>query len=343
MSEYKVKLEVFEGPLDLLLHLIKEEELNIYDIPIFRITQQYFEYMEMMKQLNMDIAGEFLVMAATLIYIKSRMLLPSPPALENPDDESGVDPREELVRKLVEYKKYKEVAASLRERESEQSNSFARGTVMELNLEDPDYMREVSVFQLLGAFRKILKSAALPHLYEVTLEDISVTERMTEIMELLEGKPRLAFEEVFANSRSRMEIVGTFLSVLELMKQQLIRAIQDGPLGQIWIHRIEENEEADIVESPAEESWDSETLPKPSAYAFKEIENPADDGGETGDAPIPEAAEDGGADSALNAVETALAAELEETESGAAPDAADEQQINTGPTPDAPPVGGRKE
>lgn len=342
MSEYKVKLEVFEGPLDLLLHLIKEEELNIYDIPIFRITQQYFEYMEMMKQLNMDIAGEFLVMAATLIYIKSRMLLPSPPAVENPDDESGVDPREELVRKLVEYKKYKEVATSLRERESHQANSFARGTVMELNLEDPDYMQEVSVFQLLGAFRKILKSVALPHLYEVTLEDISVTERMTEIMELLESKPRLTFEEVFANTRSRMEIVGTFLSVLELMKQQQIRAIQDGPLGQIWIHRIEENEEADIEESPAEESWDTETLPKPSEYAFKEEGlPPAEDGenGDTVDTASSETANDTNA--ALNAVETALNAELDETESGA-PSADNEEQTRAGTEPDAP-ADGRKE
>lgn len=341
MSEYKVKLEVFEGPLDLLLHLIKEEELNIYDIPIFRITQQYFEYMEMMKQLNMDIAGEFLVMAATLIYIKSRMLLPSPPALENPDDESGVDPREELVRKLVEYKKYKEVATSLRERELHQSSSFARGTVMELNLEDPDYMREVSVFQLLGAFRKILKSVALPHLYEVTLEDISVTERMTEIMELLEKKPRLTFEEVFAKSRSRMEIVGTFLSVLELMKQQLIRAIQDGPLGQIWIHRIEEDEEADIDESPAEESWDSGTLPKPSAYAFREAESPADEDGETGEAASAETAND--TDAAINAVETALKAELGENESGAMPGAADEKLTDTDTGADTPPVDERKE
>ncbi|MBI5637646.1 MAG: segregation/condensation protein A [Nitrospinae bacterium] len=341
MSEYKVKLEVFEGPLDLLLHLIKEEELNIYDIPIFRITQQYFEYMEMMKQLNMDIAGEFLVMAATLIYIKSRMLLPSPPALENPDDESGVDPREELVRKLVEYKKYKEVAASLREREVNQSSSFARGTVMELNLEDPDYLREVSVFQLLGAFRKILKNVAMPHLYEVTLEDISVTERMTEIMELLEGKPRLMFEEVFANARSRMEIVGTFLSVLELMKQQLIRAIQDGPLGQIWLHRIEENEEADIEETPAEESWDSETLPKPSAYAFKEEDLPAAEDGEDADGAAPATAADNDTDAALNAVETALAAELEETESGA-PGAEGEKQTHTDAEPDTP-ADGRKE
>lgn len=342
MSEYKVKLEVFEGPLDLLLHLIKEEELNIYDIPIFRITQQYFEYMEMMKQLNMDIAGEFLVMSATLIYIKSRMLLPSPPALENPEDESGVDPREELVRKLVEYKKYKEVATSLRERELHQSSSFARGTVMELNLEDPDYMREVSVFQLLGAFRKILKSVALPHLYEVTLEDISVTERMTEIMELLEKKPRLTFEEVFAKVRSRIEIVGTFLSVLELMKQQLIRAIQDGPLGQIWILRNEDDEEVDIGESRMEESWDSESLPKPSEYAFREEDLPAEDG-ETSDDAVPEAGEDVTATEALNAVETALAAELEETESGATPGAADEKQTHTDTGTDTIPVDERKE
>lgn len=215
--------------------------------------------------------------------------------------------------------------------------------MVELDLEDPDYLREVSVFQLLGAFRKILKSAAIPHLYEVTLEDISVTERMTEIMEMLEKAPRIAFEDVFAKSRSRMEIVGTFLSVLELMKQQLIRAIQDGPLGQIWIHRIEENEEADIAESDAEESWDSETLPKPSEYAFKEAEIPGTDDEDGVDAPLPETGRNAGQDSALDAVEAALAAEVEEAGTSTAPDTDDAQQTNTGPAPENPPVGERKE
>jgi len=234
MTEYKIKLDVFEGPFDLLLHLIKEEELNIYDIPISKITAQYFEYLEMMKQLNMDIAGEFLVMAATLVYIKSRMLLPAPPASEE-DDASGADPREELVRRLLEYKKFKDSAGVLREKESAQSNSFSRGFVSEWNEDDADYLKEVSVFQLLALFRKILGESGRPDLYEVTLEDVSVTEKMNEIMELLETTPRILFEDLFKGIRNRMEIIGSFLAVLELIKQQLVRAFQEE--GHIWVQR----------------------------------------------------------------------------------------------------------
>lgn len=274
MSDYKIKLEVFEGPLDLLLHLIKEEELNIYDIPISRITAQYFEYLEMMKQFNMEIAGEFLVMAATLIYIKSRMLLPSPPTAEE-DELAGVDPREELVRRLIEYRKYKEIASTLREKEMEQSHSFSRGTVMELNLEDPDYLQEISVFQLLAAFRKMLKDSGAGALYEVTLEDISVTERMNEIMELLETEPRVQFENLFANRRGRMELIGTFLAILELMKQQLIRVFQEGDLKTIWIQRIEETD--DLLDEEPSEDREPEAAPAPSAYAFREEDLPGDE------------------------------------------------------------------
>lgn len=274
MSDYKIKLEVFEGPLDLLLHLIKEEELNIYDIPISKITAQYFEYLEMMKQFNMEIAGEFLVMASTLIYIKSRMLLPSPPAAED-DDMAGVDPRDELVRRLIEYRKYKEIASTLREKELTQSHTFSRGTVSELNLEDPDYLQEISVFQLLTAFRRMAGVAGAGALYEVTLEDISVTEKMNEIMELLETTPRVQFEDLFGNRRNRMEMIGTFLAVLELMKQHLIRVFQEGALGTIWVQRMEE---ADYV---AEEQLDEDRpvgdAPAPSAYAFREEDLPGDE------------------------------------------------------------------
>lgn len=236
MTEYKIKLDVFEGPFDLLLHLIKEDELNIYDIPISKITAQYFEYLEMMKQLNMDIAGEFLVMAATLVYIKSRMLLPSPPAVDE-DDTSGSDPREELVRRLLEYKKFKDSAGLLREKESAQSNSFSRGFVSEWNEDDADYLKEVSVFQLLALFRKILGESGRPDLYEVTLEDVSVTEKMNELMELLETNPKVLFEDLFNGIRNKMEVIGTFLALLELIKQQLVRAFQEE--NRIWIQRTE--------------------------------------------------------------------------------------------------------
>ncbi|MBI3581669.1 MAG: segregation/condensation protein A [Nitrospinae bacterium] len=248
MTEYKIKLDVFEGPLDLLLHLIKEEEVSIYDIPISKITQQYFEYLEMMKQLNMEIAGEFLVMAATLVFIKSRMLLPAPPATG--DEESGEDPREELVRRLLEYKKFKDSAAALRERESAQSDSFARNFPSEWDEDDADYLKEVSVFQLLALFRKVVAESGKPDLYEVTLEDVSVTEKMNELMELMETTPRIVFEELFRGIRNNMEIIGTFLALLELIKQQLVRAFQDN--GRIWVQKTENGPTFTLTEAGAD-------------------------------------------------------------------------------------------
>jgi len=245
MTDYKVKLDIFEGPLDLLLHLIKEEELDIKDIPIARITKQYFEYLEVMKELNLDIAGEFLVMASTLTYIKSRTLLPRPEGAGEEDE--GVDPREELIRRLLEYKKYKEAAGELRERENMMTGSYAREFLSEWNQEDPDYLKEVSIFQLLGAFREVLKNSDKPELYSITLEDISVTERMNEIMETLTKTPKTLFTELFDGSRSRMEIIGTFLAVLELMKQGLIRVFQEAQFGSIWVQLFEgQYEERDL-------------------------------------------------------------------------------------------------
>ncbi len=248
MTEYKIKLDVFEGPLDLLLHLIKEEEVNIYDIPISKITQQYFEYLEMMKQLNMDIAGEFLVMAATLVYIKSRMLLPAQP--ETGGDESGEDPREELVRRLLEYKKFKDSAAVLREKEAAQSDSFARNFPSEWDEDDADYLKEVSVFQLLALFRKVVVEAGKADLYEVTLEDVSVTEKMNELMELMETTPKIVFEELFRKIRNNMQIIGTFLALLELIKQQLVRAFQEN--GRIWVQKTENGPMFTLTEADAE-------------------------------------------------------------------------------------------
>ncbi|GMT42153.1 MAG: segregation and condensation protein A [bacterium] len=236
MLDYKVKLEVFEGPLDLLLHLIKGEEINIYDIPIAKITGQYFEYLDMMKELNLDIAGDFLVMAATLTYIKSAMLLPKPEML---DDDEGEDPREELVRRLIEYRKYKNAATSLRSREEDMSNSFSRNFISEWDENDADYLKEISVFQLLGAFGKLLAKTNVPQLYEVTLEDISVTEKMNVIMEKLSKTPRIYFEDLFDVSHNRMDLVGTFLAILELMKQQLLRVYQEKQFGKIWVQSVE--------------------------------------------------------------------------------------------------------
>ncbi len=234
MSEYRVKLDVFEGPLDLLLHLIKEHELNIYDIPVSTITKQYFEYLDLMQSLNLDVAGEFLVMASTLTYIKSRMLLPSP--AEGGEEEEEEDPREELMRRLLEYKKYKEAAETFRDREEKQMLTFGRNFTSEWDANDADYLEEVSVFRLLSSFREILeKTDNAEQFYEIRLEEISITEKMTALLDMLEKKPRLCFADMFEGATSRMELIGTFLAILELMKQQLIRVYQEKEFGEIWV------------------------------------------------------------------------------------------------------------
>lgn len=245
MTEYKIKLDVFEGPLDLLLHLIKEQELNIYDIPIAKITKQYFEYLDVMKELNLEIAGEFLVMAATLTYIKSRMLLPKPPADE---EEDGVDPRDELVRKLLEYKKFKEAARELRDKESVQSSTFSRGFISEWDENDADYLKEVTVFQLLSAFNGVLKRSQLEKVYEVTLENISITERISEVMERLGETSKLKFEDLFDEAGTKVELIATFLALLELMKQWIIRVFQERELGPIWVQKIDETKDEVLSE-----------------------------------------------------------------------------------------------
>lgn len=257
MTDYQVKLDIFEGPLDLLLHLIKEDELNIYDIPIARITKQYFEYLDLMDHLNLEIAGEFLVMASTLTYIKSRTLLPQSESDE--EEEDILDPRKELLRRLVEYKKYKEAAGTLREREQEMANSHARSFTSEWDQDDADYLKEVSVFQLLGSFNDILKRAAIGDVYEVTLEDISVTEKMNLIMERLSTAPRLHFKDLFDGGHGRMELIGTFLALLELMKQMIIRVYQEREHGAIWVQYQESDDtgEGSVEAMPGAEKLES--------------------------------------------------------------------------------------
>ena len=256
MTEYQVKLDIFEGPLDLLLHLIKEDELNIYDIPIARITRQYSEYIELMSELNLEIAGEFLLMASTLTYIKSRMLLPRSDV--ESDEEDDLDPRKELLRRLIEYKKYKAAAGTLREREQSMSESHARSFISEWDQDDADYLKEVSVFQLLNSFRTILGKVATGGVYEITLEDISVTEKMNVIMERLSQMPRLHFEDLFENTRSRMELIGTFLALLELMKQMMIRVYQETEYGAIWVQYSETGDADDLEEQAADEAVKNE-------------------------------------------------------------------------------------
>lgn len=222
---YTVRLEMFEGPLDLLLHLIKKNRLNITDIPIALITEQYLEYLKLMKVLNLDIAGDYLLMAATLLHIKSKMLLPA--SSEGEGEEEEIDPRAELVRRLLEYQQYKEAALELEDRPLLDRNVFTRLVPQEAEETEEEERIEVSLFELLEAFRKVLDRARLETFHDVTLEPITVEEKIQEVLSLLQKEKRsVAFHTLFPDQASRTTIVVTFLAVLELVKMKAIRIFQ---------------------------------------------------------------------------------------------------------------------
>jgi segregation and condensation protein A len=237
----KIQLEIFEGPLDLLLHLIKKNEVSVTDIPIAAITEQYLATLELMQSLSLDVAGEFLVMAATLIHIKSRELLPA--GDEEPDEDEGVDPRAELVRRLLEYQRYKEAAAELEQREVLTRDVFVRATTP-VEETGPREFREVSVFELLGALKRVIDRLPKDIVHEVTLEKITVREKMTLLLGRLRSESRIVFEALFAAVKSRMEIIVTFLAMLELVKVRAIRVFQDEPGGEILIEAAAGMDEA---------------------------------------------------------------------------------------------------
>jgi len=234
-TDYKVKLEIFEGPLDLLLYLIKRDELDIYDISIERITRQYLEYLQAFKELNIDVAGEFIVMAANLLYIKSRGLLPvdqQPPEEEAEED----DPRWELIRQLIEYKKFKEAAAQLHDRALEQENIFVRGGTSISESVRPLLLGEVGIFQLINAFQNVIKRVeAREELQQIFGENYTVSDKIETILGRVSEGGALKFSELFAEMASRVEIVVTFLALLELIRLKQVRAIQPGQFGEIEI------------------------------------------------------------------------------------------------------------
>jgi len=235
LNIYNIKVPVFEGPLDLLLHLIKENKVDIYDIPIAVITGQYLQYIEMMEELNLDVAGDFLVMAATLIHIKSRMLLPVDE--EAPGEEE--DPRLELIQRLLEYQTFKDASLGLREKEEEWMNIFHREPVKDEEAEaestEPElYLFDVNLFDLLGAFKKILDTAP-PEAVRITREALTVKDKISHIMEMLENNDTVRFEDLFNEDRSRIQIVVTFVALLELIRLGLVRAYQEKDFGNIWV------------------------------------------------------------------------------------------------------------
>ena len=228
----RVQLDIFEGPLDLLLHLIKKNEVSITDIPIATITEQYLATLELMQTLNLDVAGEFLVMAATLIHIKSRMLLPA--GDDESDEDDGVDPRDELKRRLLEYQRFKEAADQLGQREILTRDVFVRAAALTEEVPAPGF-REVSVFELLTALRRVLDKLPKDNVHEVTLEKITVREKMSVLLDRLRGDGTVLFESLFNEVKSRMEVVVTFLAMLELVKGRAIRIFQETAGGPIVI------------------------------------------------------------------------------------------------------------
>ncbi|MGB9627212.1 MAG: segregation and condensation protein A [Thermodesulfobacteriota bacterium] len=233
-SPYTIRLENFEGPLDLLLHLIQKNEIDIFNIPIALITEQYLEYLKWMKVLNLDVAGEYLLMASTLLHIKSKMLLPSSPE----EEEGGDDPRAELVRRLIEYQKYKSAAVDLERRPLLNRDVFIR--LASEDEHEPDEERiEVTLFELLEAFRKVLENVKPEMVHEVVLERITVEERVQEILSVLQREKRsMAFHLLFPEGAPRRLIIVTFLAILELVKSKLIRIFQASPFETIRVSPV---------------------------------------------------------------------------------------------------------
>ncbi len=245
---YSIKLPIFEGPLDLLLHLIKENKIDIYDIPIALITHQYLQYIELMKELSLEIAGEFLVMASTLIHIKSRMLLPV-------DEEEVLqeqeDPRLELVQRLLEYQAFKDASLSLREREETWRDYFRREP------EDEDGSGEdqgvelalfdLNLFDLVGAFKKILESAP-QEAVEITRETLTVKDRISLIIERLDNEEAIRFESLFPEDSSRTELIVTFIALLEIIRLGLARGYQDKEFGVIWVISPNADDRVNVIE-----------------------------------------------------------------------------------------------
>lgn len=280
---YKIKLEVFEGPLDLLLYLIRRNDIDISDIPIAKVTDQYMQYIDMMKMLDLNVVGDFLVMAATLMHIKSKMLLPPDPSATPEEQE---DPRDELARRLYEYQKFKEIAEELKIKEQSRRDLFGRNVDEESRKKLIEASKEVyfeaSLFDLINAFTEALKKLPEDVIHEIVKEEYTVEQKIHEFLHLLLDKPRLSIKELFAKCKSKVEMIVTFLAILELIRLKEIKVIQASLFGDIEVHRNRDNivpqeEEAASVseEIPAdaepepvsELDSDSEIPPPPSAEA----------------------------------------------------------------------------
>jgi len=240
---YKIKLELFEGPLDLLLYLVKKDHLNIYDIPIKEVTEQYLRYIELMRLLDLNIAGEFLVMAATLMQIKSKMLLPPE---ENPEaEQEQQDPRAELVRRLLEYERFKEIAEELRQRETGQKEVFKRPKSINPEeipqAKDGETYFEASLFDLITAFSRAMEEVPKELFYEVIKDEFTVEGKIHYILHLLLVHSSVTITQLFSEAKNKIEIVVIFLAILELVRMKELIARQKGLFGDIEVIRNKNN------------------------------------------------------------------------------------------------------
>ena len=258
---YRVQLPTFEGPLDLLLHLIEEHELDIRDIPIAFIAEKYVEYITLMDELNIDTASEYLVMAATLTHIKSKMLLPTPPEGQEDDEEGELDPRAELVRRLLEYQKYKHAAEQLASHDVLGRDVFGRGMPAP-QVDGPVPLAGISLFKLLDAFQAVVSRARATVDHQIDIERFSITDRINELSDLLRRAARLSFEELFEGQRTRIDLIVTFLALLEMTRLRLTRLSQDAPYDPIYVELAVTEEESASGEAEPDQA---ETSESPSA------------------------------------------------------------------------------
>lgn len=243
-NDYRVNLEAFEGPLDLLLYLIKKNDLDIYDIPIAFIMEEYLRYLDSLKEMNIDLAGEFLLMAAELAQIKSRMLLPG----EGQEDEQAEegDPRADLIRRLLEYQRYKEASEDLQRRAMVGRDVFVRGD-QEVTVDQGDQPLEANVYDLVNAFSTILQKVPQGKLHEVTVDRVSVNERIFQILSFIKKDVTVALEELLTEPLTRYDVVVTFLAVLEMARLRIVKIYQGGVYDTIRLKGIMDQVDDDVV------------------------------------------------------------------------------------------------
>jgi segregation and condensation protein A len=259
-AEYAVVLPTFEGPLDLLLHLCQKHELDILEIPISFVTEKYLEYLAVMQLMQLDVASEYLVMAATLAHIKSRSLLPSPPPGQEDDAlaEEEEDPREALIRRLLEYQKYKQAAADLVDRGVAGRDVFLRGATIEEAVETgPAPLAEIPLYAIVEAFQRVLDRSKVKLSHEVLTERVSISDRINELVDALRQRRRMVFEDLFEGISSKADLVITFLALLEMTRLRLSRLFQTEPLAPLY---VEITRDSDEVEPSENEKKDEEGL-----------------------------------------------------------------------------------